>query len=180
MASVGLNAPHHRGRIHHRIYPAVTQKLPHTRLIAQVQFITRSRHQLHPFTQKANHGRTHHSTVPGDKYTLRTHFSKVGNAQTTSDIERFVQTLKQPSAYTNTRYSLLDAGHALAWSSTKVARALHDATGQSFKDVLTHYRRNHFDLLTLDRPDLSKLERLKQSGFASYANLHYAERRSTS
>lgn len=96
------------------------------------------------------------------------------------DIERLIQTLKQPSAYTNPRYSLLDAGHALAWSSTKVARTLHDATGQSFKDVLTHYRRNHFDLLTLDRPDLTKLERLKQSGFASYASFHYAERRSTS
>jgi AraC-like DNA-binding protein len=96
------------------------------------------------------------------------------------DIERLIQTLKQPSAYTNPRYSLLDAGHTLAWSSTKVARTLHDATGQSFKDVLTHYRRNHFDHLTLNRPDLTKLERLKQSGFASYASFHYAERRSTS
>ena len=70
MASVGLNAPHHRGSINNRIHSLVTQKLPHASLVAQVQFIARSCHQLHPFTQKANHCRTHHSAVPGDKNAL--------------------------------------------------------------------------------------------------------------
>jgi AraC-like DNA-binding protein len=94
------------------------------------------------------------------------------------DIERLVQLLAKPETYTNSRYSLLDAGGTLGWSSTKVAQTLHRDLGRTFKQVLTAHRQAHFERLTALNPQATKRELLKQSGFASYASFHYAERRS--
>jgi len=94
------------------------------------------------------------------------------------DIERLVQLLSKPESYTNSRYSLLDAGGTLGWSTTKVAHTLHRDLGRTFKQVLTAHRQDQFERLTALNPQATKRELLQQSGFASYASFHYAERRS--
>jgi hypothetical protein len=94
------------------------------------------------------------------------------------EIEQLLHVLKNPKAYCNPRYSLLDAGQQLAWSSTKVTRTLHHATGLHFKDILTHFRLKHYDHLSRQNPELSKLERVQQSGFSCYSSYHYAHKRS--
>lgn len=93
------------------------------------------------------------------------------------DIERLVQLLAKPENYTNSRYSLLDAGGTLGWSTTKVARTLHRDLGRNFKQVLTGHRLDHYRQLSASQPQATKLELLHQSGFASYASFHYAEQR---
>ena len=53
---------------------------------------------------------------------------------------------------------------------------IHRDLGVTFKQLLFHIRHAHFDALSKSHPELSKIERLHQSGFQSYASFHLAHK----
>lgn len=92
------------------------------------------------------------------------------------DIERIICHLERPEAFRNTRYSLNDAGTELGLRNLDVTTIVHRDLGITFKQLLFHIRHAHFDALTTSNPELSKIERLHQSGFKSYASFHLAHK----
>jgi hypothetical protein len=91
-----------------------------------------------------------------------------------AEIERVVNLLEQPECFRNSRYSLNDAGAALGLRNADVSRIVHRDLGITFKQLLFSIRNAHYTSLTRSNPELSKIERLHQSGFHSYASYHLA------
>lgn len=91
-----------------------------------------------------------------------------------AEIERVVNLLEQPECFRNSRYSLNDAGAALGFRNADVSRIVHRDLGITFKQLLFSIRNAHYTSLTRSNPELSKIERLHQSGFHSYASYHLA------
>ena len=91
-----------------------------------------------------------------------------------AEIERVVNLLEQPECFRNSRYSLNDAGAALGLRNADVSRIVHRDLGITFKQLLFSIRNAHYTSLTRSNPERSKIERLHQSGFHSYASYHLA------
>ena len=92
------------------------------------------------------------------------------------EIERIICHLEEPHSFRNSRYSLNDAGTALGLRNLDVTTIIHRDLGVTFKQLLFHIRHAHFDALSKSHPELSKIERLHQSGFQSYASFHLAHK----
>jgi len=93
-----------------------------------------------------------------------------------AEIERVVNLLEQPECFRNSRYSLNDAGAALGLRNADVSHIIHRDLGITFKQLLFRIRNAHFKMLTKTHPERSKIERLHQSGFQSYASYHLAQK----
>ena len=93
-----------------------------------------------------------------------------------AEIERVVNLLEQPECFRNSRYSLNDAGAALGFRNADVSHIIHRDLGITFKQLLFRIRNAHFKMLTKTHPERSKIERLHQSGFQSYASYHLAQK----
>jgi hypothetical protein len=91
-------------------------------------------------------------------------------------IERIICHLERPEAFSNTRYSLNDAGTELGLRNLDVTTTIHRDLGVTFKQLLFHIRYAHYRSLTQSHPERSKIERLHQSGFKSYASFHLAHK----
>ncbi len=92
------------------------------------------------------------------------------------DVELLVHLLKDQRNFSNSRYSLNEVGQTLGWSSDRISKVVRRDLGMTFKQVLNHFRIAHVAHLELTHPELTKLERLQRSGFASYASYHLARK----